>query len=128
MKRTNVNSRYVRDKILAKELGMRYVPFSGSRVESEDAVDDLRMAQCKSSKGKSVTVVYEDLAQLVSHAGVRLPIFVLDFESPKIGTTEFPEEAWVAMPLADYKKIFAVYRTMLERREALYPKNLLQDD
>lgn len=102
---------YEREKYLAELLGVRAVPFSGSRFQSgrEDLEDENRLFQVKSTGTNKITVDYRDLFTLMKHAQSKKPVFVLDFIAPKLPELPgfMPEAVWVAVRLEDYERLYA---------------------
>ena len=117
MKRTNVNSRYAREKqIFTEMLHMTPVPFSGSRKElgKEDAYDACRLGQAKSTVSNAIAVKYIDLYQLRQHAQGKAPLLVVDFCEPTISTPEsgrvtLPADVWAMVPVEVLQEWFEAW-------------------
>ncbi len=101
----NINSRYKREREVAKLLGLTPVPYSGSRWQlgKEDAYSEEVICQIKSTQIDAMRVRYRDLFDLVRHGnGQQVPVLVLDFVDPKIGQKTLPDDVWVAIRLEDF--------------------------
>lgn len=115
MKTPRSNRRYVREKSLARRMGLQPIPGSGNRWElgRDDAEDMYRLMQAKSTIRNAGSLRFLDLYQLQQHAQTKIPTFVLDFESPSVtqgsGIFHLPESVWVAVPLDHYMVMYQAW-------------------